>query len=136
RTGPAEPDPTVAVRLAVRDERQRDEGTRRVVRGEHGFRIDVGQRIAVDDEEGIGGKNRQRQTQSARGAEYDRLLPRVADACREIGAVTDDGGQGFGKMMKIQYEIPDTVPGQPRDDAPDHRLACDGDRRFGANVRQ
>ena len=36
--------------------------------------------------------------------------------------------------MQVEDEVGDAVRGEPADDAPDHRLAGDRDRRLGADV--
>jgi hypothetical protein len=38
--------------------------------------------------------------------------------------------------MQVEDEVGDAVRGEPADDAPDHRLAGDGDRGLGADVGQ
>ena len=96
--------------------------------------VDVGQRVAVDDEKRVGADDRQREPRAAGAAEHARLLPRVAHARAEVRAVADAAASVFGTMMQVQHEIVDALRDEPRDDAADQRLAGDRNRRLGANV--
>ena len=70
---------------------------------------DVRQRVAVDDEERVDAENGERLTRSARAAEDDGLLPRIADARRQIAAVADDRRERVGTMVEVEHEVGDAV---------------------------
>ena len=97
---------------------------------------DVGERVAVDDPEARRADDRAREARSARAAEHARLLPGVPRADAEVAAVADDGRQRLRPVMQVQHEVVDAVQREPRDDATDHRLAGDGNRRLRAHVGQ
>ena len=69
--------------------------------------IDVGQRVAVDDEERIGADDRAREPRAAGAAENRRQLPRVADARAEVAAVAEAGGDRLRPMMQVEHQIVD-----------------------------
>jgi hypothetical protein len=124
----------VARELAVGHERERHERARgRMLVGEPD-QVDVGQRIAVDDQKGVGAEQRPRQAWAACAAKHARLLPGVAYARREVRAVPDNGGQCLRAVMEIQDEIVDALRDEPADDAANHRFTRDRNRRLGANV--
>src|SRR5439155_12800188 len=54
----------------------------------------------------------------------------------EVAAVADDGRQRLWPVVQVQHELVDAVQREPRDDAPDDRLAGDGNRRLRAHVGQ
>ena len=85
-----EPHAAVAKELAVGHERERHARARRGVRRLERREVDVGQRVAVDDQEVVGADDRPGETRSA-GAPEDARLPRIAHAGAEIAPVADDG---------------------------------------------
>jgi hypothetical protein len=126
----------VAIELTIGDESERHERAGCIVRGGDCIQVDVGERVAVDDEETIGADERQRLPRTAGAAEHRRLLPGVAHAGVEIAAVADDRGDRLGAMMQVQDELGHALRDEPADDPPDHRLARDRQRRLGAHVGQ
>ncbi len=128
-------DAAVPVRRWIRDQRHRHEPARLPVAARHGVEIDVGQGIAVDDQErtGVTGEQRQRVPRPARGPEH-RLLPRVADAGPEVGAVANRGGNRRRLMMQVQDEVGQSVRHQPADCPPCQRLAVHRHGRFRPQV--
>ncbi len=128
-----EQDPAVPVRLRVRHECERRERAAPLVclleRGQR----QVGQRVAVDDQERLGADDVERLPWSAGRPEDIRLLPRVARPHAQVAPVADDGGERVGEVVQVQHDLSDAGGGKPSHDAPDHRLASHGDCRLAAD---
>ena len=114
-------DDAVVVGPAV-DDRHRDERIGVDVLLRHRAQVDVGQRVAVDDQESIGREQRDRARRAARRAE-NVGLPRITHVEPICGAVADDARDGVGAMMQVQDDAPDAGVAQPVQDAR-RRAAC------------
>ncbi len=117
------------------DHRHRDERIGVDVLCRHRAQVDVRQRVAVDDQESIGGQQRDRARRAARRPE-NFGLPRITHVDAELGAVADDARDGVGAMMQVEDGAPDARIAQPVKDPNDERRARDGQRGFGSNARE
>src|SRR5262245_57661185 len=50
--------------------------------------------------------------------------------------VAGDGGDRFGKVMKVQHDVRNILRDEPADDAGDERFGADGHGRFGSDAGQ
>src|SRR5215470_15100123 len=71
-------------------------------------------------------------TWTAGAPENCRLLPGVAHADPEIAAVADDGGNRFGKIVKVDDDVSDLFVREPSDDATDERFTANRHGRLRA----
>ena len=97
--------------------------------------VDVGQRVAVGDEERRRAEQRQRLSRAAGGAQ-DRHLPRVPDAHVEVRSVADDTGEGVRQVMQVEHRVGDAGRAQLPQDPRDERLSRHGQRGLGADERE
>ena len=100
--------------------------------GDHRRKIDVGERVAVHEDEGARRvrrqpveEERQRAAGSA-GGPQDRHLPRITYAQAVSGAVADDARDRLRQMMKVQNRVGNAGAGQPPEDPLDEWLAGHG----------
>src|SRR5262245_53127392 len=101
--------------------------------------IDIGERIAVDDQKrrvlSLFREQRQRAARSARRAE-DRRLPGIADAHAEIAAIANMCRQRVGEVVQVEYRVGDTRGRKRRQYATNDRNARDRQCGFRADERQ
>ena len=95
--------------------------------------VDVGQRVAVHDEEGVYADDGERLPRTAGASEHGRLFPRVADASAEVAAVTKACRDGGREMVQVDDEIGHTLRDQPADDVAHDRFAGERHGRFRAD---
>jgi hypothetical protein len=95
-------------------------------------KIEVGQRVAVDDQESIGFEQRNGPRRAA-GRPEDAGLPRIAHRQPHPRSVADDACDRFGAVMQVEHHAADAGVVQPAQDARDQRFAGDGQRRFSAD---
>jgi hypothetical protein len=81
--------------------------------------VDVGQRIAVHDEESVGGKSGI--ARAGRPPTENVRLPRITDIDINLGAVADDARDGVGAMMQVGPFL-DARIAQPVQDSNDERV--------------
>jgi len=91
--------------------------------------IDVGERIARDDEERFAGQQLVGHLDGAGGAEgriFDHVLHRYA----EVGAAIEIRFHLVGEVVQRGDDLGDPVPPQQCDDVLHHRLAGNGSERL------
>ena len=93
--------------------------------------IDVGQRVAADDEERRAGQEVVRHLDRARGAER-RVLDDVVHLHAERAAVPEPRLDLVGEIVEGSDDLGEAVPPQQIDDVLHDRLAGDGRERFRA----
>ena len=103
--------------------------------GERG-EVDVCQRIAIDDEEGIAADKRERLAGAARRSENLRRFPGISHAHAEIAAVADVRGDRFRQVVEIEHEIPHVMKRRPPKNTGDQRLTGDRNSRFCPHQRK
>ena len=92
--------------------------------------VDVGQRVAVDDQQFVFRHERERPARTAARSQK-RRFPRIADTQTKRTPVADDGRDGFGTMVQIHDGVGDARLPQPAQDVRDERLSTQRHRRFG-----
>ena len=131
----ADDDPAVLLWLAVLSDRHRDEGAGAPVGGNQRGYINVGQCVAIGDEERRRGKKRQGVSRSASGPQ-ERHLPGIPDTHAEVGSVSDDAGERMRQVMQVEHGVGDTGGAQLLEDPCDERQPRHRHRRFGADERE
>ena len=99
--------------LPVWHERKGDPGPPAPVRVSERGEVEIGQRVAVDQQERLGADDLQRLSRSAGGAEQDRLFPRVAHADGQVAAISHHGSDCLRQMMQVQHDVGDSAGGEP-----------------------
>ena len=120
------------VRTPVEGKRGVRDGSRRPVKRHERAEIQIGQDVAVDDEEGIL-EERLDPLDAAGGAEQLRLL-RVADLDAEAGPVAEVAAHRLRPVVQVDGDPADPVVPQPADGVLEHRLARDRDHRLGQRL--
>ena len=101
--------------------------------------IDIGERVAVDEQDGPAARAVEQQRQgvpwAARGPQ-ERPLPRVSNPGAAVAAVADDSRDRRRPVVQVQHQIGHLVVDQPPEDASSQGLTVDGHRRLGARAGQ
>ena len=83
--------------------------------------IDVGQRVAIHDQQFVVWHERECPTRTT-GRPQKRRFPRIADRETEGASVTDGRGDGLGPVVQIDDRLGDARLAQPAQDVGDERL--------------
>ena len=115
----------VLVRLTVGHERHRDQRAGPLVRGCQRAEVDVGQRVAVDDEEGAGADDRQRVPRPARRCRAPPAAPtNIGRARRDRCRLRRAAVSVCGRWWRLRTRSVTPCRGEPPDDPPNERFAA------------
>ena len=126
--------PAVAGRIGMRGHPEGHCCPRAPVVFEQLAEAQVGERVAVDDEEARA-EQRQRPPRPARRAEQDRL-PGVTDADSGGGPVPDRARDRLRAVVQVEHDVGNPLPSQPVQDAEHQRPARHRNRGLRPDVGQ